>query len=183
MRGHSSLTIFLTLTLVVCLAPRARPDDAFDFFPSADVRYKKIRVREVRSTDTIVLENDLKVRLIGLKALPLPEQAEAERDEHGFVIKEDRPYATLEERALRFAKQLLEGKLVRLEFDVRRKDDGLKTLAYVFLIDDDRMANEMIIQNGYASLHIQPPNMKYAERFRAAYRAAREERRGIHAEF
>jgi len=142
-------------------------------------------VQEVVSADTIVIEssfkNGEKVRLIGLKAPEPPEREETkERDEFGFVIPEKaRPFTPIEEEALNFATKLLEGKKVRLEFDVSKKNDELVTTAYVFLLDDNTFANQEILRQGYAHLSIQPPNLKYAEKLKEAYKEARQEKRGL----
>ncbi len=41
------------------------------------------------------------------------------------------------------------------------------------------MLNEEILKAGYADLLTIPPNVKYAKRFRKAYRDARENNRGL----
>jgi micrococcal nuclease len=51
-------------------------------------------------------------------------------------------------------------------------------LGYVYLLDG-AMLNEKIIGAGYAQPMTIPPNVNYDERFRAAYHAAREKRRGL----
>jgi len=180
MRGK--LIILMGLWLVSAAAARA--DDLLsDFLSANDPIYEHIRVEQVISADTILLENNEKIRLIGLKALPAPDPERSERDEFGFVVKSEQPFPGLEQQALRFAKNLLENKYVRLEFDTQKKDPHFLTLAYVFLKDNEIFVNAAILQNGYASLHIRPPNTKYAPRLRQAYRQARQDRKGIHGEY
>jgi micrococcal nuclease len=70
------------------------------------------------------------------------------------------------------------GDQVSIEFDVEKRDRYKRLLGYVYL-KDGRMLNEEIIKAGYASLMTMPPNVKYVERFKKAYKDARENRRGL----
>jgi len=145
------------------------------------VDYTNVQIDEVLSSNTIVLENGEKIILIGLKALDLPprERKKDTRDKFGFAIKEEvDPTSTLEQRALEFLKDLLEKKHVRIEFDVSRQDFDFNTLGYVFL-EDSTFANAEILREGYAYLTISPPNTKYEEDLRAAYKESRKEKRGV----
>lgn len=161
----------------------------FDFFFKNSNQYKEVVVQEVISTDTFIIENYRKkgetIKLIGLRAPKQPKnkRRNLERDEYGFVIKKKvSPLTTVEEKALIFAKELFEGKRLRLELDVQKNSDDHKTLAYAFIIDEDIFVNEEILRQGFANLRIMPPNKKYAERLRKAYREARKELRGLQAE-
>ncbi|MFP4472744.1 MAG: thermonuclease family protein [Candidatus Omnitrophota bacterium] len=158
---------------------------AQDFFAdSADSNaFQRVRVREVESTSRIELEDNTTVHLIGLKALGAPRRKKIERDQFGFVIEENDPVIHLEERALEFVRILLEGRLVRLEFDQQKHTADGDLLAYVYLADNDNLVNTEILRNGYADLSLQPPNIKYRTDLRAAYREARQEQRGLHNDF
>ncbi len=153
----------------------------FDFFFGGDKEYQDVVVERVISADTIKLEEGEVVKLIGLKALEPPEKERTvDRDQYGFRVKQEiNPIAPLEKQAFQFAVNLIEGKHIRLEFDTEKKNDQLQTLAYVFILDDDTFVNTEILRQGFASLHIRPPNTKHAKQLRAAYTEAREERRGI----
>jgi micrococcal nuclease len=70
------------------------------------------------------------------------------------------------------------GTMLALEYDVDRTDGYGATLAYAYL-PDGRMLNEEIARAGFASVSIFPPNVKHADRVRAAARAARAARRGV----
>ena len=87
----------------------------------------------------------------------------------------------MEEQAVMYAQSLLEGKKVKLEYDVQTLDGQNRRQVYVFL-PDQRMANTELLRQGFVDLKIRPPNVKYADAFREAYREARTEKRGIHAE-
>jgi len=155
------------------------------FFGSDSSEYQDVVIKQVASADTFILETGERIKLIGLRS-PEPPQIKREhikRDEFGFVTKEKKgPIINLEEKAFEFAKDLLEGKHVRLEFDVEKTDQYYQTLAYVFFIEGDMFVNAEILRKGFSYLQIRPPNMKYEEQLRAAYREARQEKRGIQGE-
>ena len=160
---------------------------SFPLSASEDIIFTKDLKRErlvtgVLSVDTIIVDNVDKIKLIGLKALDPPRPEELVRDQYGFIVKKNSPEISLEERALAFVRSLLQGKEVLLEFDIRKKDETAVDLAYVFLADDHQFVNAEIIRQGFAHLHIQPPNFKYAEELRTAYRDARAEKRGLLSE-
>ena len=71
----------------------------------------------------------------------------------------------------RFARKLLAGERVRLEYDEERRDQYGRTLAYAYL--GTRMVNVVLLRRGYAQVTIYQPNDRYAERFRAAESEAR----------
>ncbi|MDD5692451.1 MAG: thermonuclease family protein, partial [Candidatus Omnitrophica bacterium] len=77
-----------------------------------------------------------------------------------------------------FTRKLVEGRRVRLEFDVERLDKYKRLLAYVYL-EDGMFVNAEIVKQGYASLLTIPPNVKYADLFQKLYRQARENKRGL----
>jgi micrococcal nuclease len=141
-------------------------------------KYGDIKVVRVLSLDTLLLENNEKVTLIGIKGPRPPRIQDVKRDEHGLIIRDEDPTTPLEQQVFRFAKELAEGKNVRLEFDAERRDEDNFLVAYVFL-PDGRMLNEEFLRQGYAELKLRMPNMKYAERLRKAYQEARREMRGL----
>lgn len=69
--------------------------------------------------------------------------------------------------------RLVEGRRVRLELDIEKRDRYGRLLAYVYV--DDTMVNEALARSGHAAPYTFPPNVKHAERFVAAARAAREQ--------
>jgi micrococcal nuclease len=81
-------------------------------------------------------------------------------------------------RAYEFTRKLVEGKKVRLEFDVEKRDKYERLLAYVYL-PDGTFVNAEIVRQGYASLLTIPPDVKYADLFAQLYKEARENRRGL----
>ena len=79
--------------------------------------------------------------------------------------------------ASKFTERQLEGKRVRLTFDVEREDRFGRTLAYVWL--GGRLFNEQLVRDGYATVSTFPPNVRYVDRFLAAQRFARNHERGL----
>ncbi len=75
-------------------------------------------------------------------------------------------------------RKLVDGKTVRLEFDVQQLDRYGRTLAYVYL-EDGTFVNAWLVEHGYAMVMTVPPNVKHQELFLKLQREAREERRGL----
>lgn len=147
-------------------------------------QYQKVEVEKVLAGDKVRLKTGEVIRLLGIQA-PQPDKKSrpVERDQYGFVVEEESSAETsIEDEAVAFVRDLLEGKSVRLEFDVNRRSMDGENVAYLFLPDDDLFVNAEILRMGYADLHIEPPNTKYADRLRAAYREARKEQRGLLAD-
>lgn len=68
-----------------------------------------------------------------------------------------------------------------LEYDIERRDKYGRILAYIWT-QSERMINEEMMKNGCAVLFTFPPNVRYAERFRAAQKKAQEHKAGIWGE-
>jgi micrococcal nuclease len=82
------------------------------------------------------------------------------------------------EEAAEANRKLVDGKTVRLEFDVQQQDKYGRTLAYIYL-EDGTFVNAWLVENGYAMVMTFPPNVKYEGLFRKLQREAREARRGL----
>jgi len=128
-----------------------------------------LRVSKVVDGDTFWLINargeEEKIRLIGVDS---PEARNA-----GRVKKE---YFGAESTA--FAKRMLDGKRVRLEYDAQRKDRYQRTLAYVYL-EDGTFVNALLVREGYATVATFPPNVKYEKLFIRLQREARSKKKGL----
>lgn len=79
--------------------------------------------------------------------------------------------------ASRFTTWSLEGKAVRLEFDVERKDRYGRSLAYIW--SRGTLFNEVLVERGYAQVATYPPNVRYVDRLLVAQLEAREDDRGL----
>ncbi len=149
-------------------------DDLFNFSKKQD----EALVVKVAASDLIVLEDARRIKLIGVESAGPPPHKYVKYDDKGHVIEEPvEPTISLEEQALTYARQLLENKKVRLEYDVDARESGY-LCAYVYL-PDGRMANVELLRMGFVKLRTIPPNVKYEDKFRAAYREAKKEKRGL----
>lgn len=70
--------------------------------------------------------------------------------------------------------------VVRLETDVRERDQYRRILAYVWT-DSATMVNEAVLRAGYGVPYIVSPNVKHAATLRAASASARDARAGLWA--
>jgi micrococcal nuclease len=129
-------------------------------------------VQRVVDRDTLLLGTGERVRLIGVNT---PE-----------TVHPQKPVEAFGKEASAFTKRMVEGKLVRLEFDPvsSRRNDGKdrysRTLAYVFLQDGTHL-NVEIIRQGYGFAVSSSPPLKYRNEFRQLEGEAREQRRGLWA--
>jgi len=102
----------------------------FVFSPGLDAT-GGITVERVIDGDTLQLSDGSKVRLIGIDTPEASNNPKTRRDSKrtGQDIK---TITTLGRRASAFTRSLVEGKEVRLEFDVQKRDKYGRLLAYVF---------------------------------------------------
>lgn len=113
--------------------------------------------------DTIVLDGNEKVRLIGVDT---PETKHPRK-----------PIEYFGKEASAFTTKMAEGKKVRIEYDWQRLDKYGRTLAYVYL-EDGTFLNAEIVKQGYGHAYTRFP-FKYLEEFRQYEREARENNRGL----
>ncbi len=154
---YLAVVIFMAFVLLLARAgivPRSYQDGLY--------------VSHIIDGDTIELSNGQRVRYIGIDT---PEVRE--RKGLGWFYN-PRPYA---KEAKDFNQRLVEGKSIRLEFDVQKNDKYGRLLAYVYV--GERMVNLEMVKEGYAMIYAYPPNIKYAEEFLEAQRFARENKRGL----
>lgn len=82
--------------------------------------------------------------------------------------------------ASEFTRSQLEGREVKLEFDVQERDRYGRLLAYVWV--DGIMFNKTLLSEGYAQIATFPPNVKYVEEFKALEKIARDNNKGLWAD-
>jgi micrococcal nuclease len=140
-------------------------------------QYDNVLVSRVVDGDTLKLSNNEKVRLIGIDTPEMHESEKLYRDSRKSG-RDAKTIQVLGKRSYAFTRSLVEGKTVRLEFDVEKRDKYKRLLAYVYL-PDGTFVNAEIVKQGYASLMTYPPNVKYADEFRRLYQQAREQRLGL----
>ncbi|HBE44085.1 MAG TPA: hypothetical protein DDW17_01195 [Deltaproteobacteria bacterium] len=124
---------------------------------------KEYVVKKVIDGDTIQLESGEVVRYLGI-------------DTPELFSKEKGPEFYAQEAA-RYNKKLVFLKKVRLEFDVEKKDNYNRLLAYVFV--KNIFVNAELVRLGYAKANIKPPNLKYKDMLLKLQQKAMEEERGL----
>ncbi len=122
------------------------------------------RVKKVYDGDTIILENDQRVRLLGINT---PEIESRHRT--------DEPGGKAAKTWL--AKQL-QDQSIYLEFDLEKRDKYKRLLAHVFLNDGTHI-NLELIKNGLAFISIIPPNLRHASKFFQAQKQAERDNLGL----
>lgn len=133
-------------------------------------------VEKIIDGDTFVCSGE-RVRLVGVDTPESVHNPRAEKQARS--MRDLETVLELGRRARAFTASLLRpGMQVRLEFDVQVRDRYGRLLAYVWL-PDGRMLNEVLLEEGYATLYTVPPNVKYEDRLRKAQERARVKRRGL----
>ena len=155
------------------------------------------RVKQVIDGDTVILDNGEHVRLIGLDAPEsrqdekLFREAKRNREDIDSIIKKGK-------KASQFVRELVQGKEVRLEYDIEKRDKYGRQLAYVYELETYRnkvdvispagyeimngneiFINATILKSGFASPLTIPPNVKYAKHFKELAQAARDNKMGL----
>ena len=130
-----------------------------------DGEYKVVSVTDGDTFEINYNGTKTKVRLIGIDT---PESVHPNS-------KKNNKYG---EEASKYTKSLLEGKTVKLEFDVSPKDKYGRLLAYVYL-ESGEMLNEKLLKEGYAQVATYPPNVKYVEKFKEIQKEARKNKVGF----
>jgi micrococcal nuclease len=136
-----------------------------------DEKLLKCHVVRVSDGDTIVvvMEGERGERIVRYLGIDAPERTKGEEPGEPFA-----------KEALEYNRALVEGKTIWLEFDKQRKDKYDRLLAYVYL-DPLKlsMVNAILLAQGYATLMVISPNVKYADRFEILQKDAKEEKLGL----
>jgi micrococcal nuclease len=132
-------------------------------FLSHNVYAKDYVVKKVIDGDTVQLDTGETVRYLGIDS---PEVFTKEGGAE-FYARE----------ATRYNKKLVFMKKIRLEFDVEKKDQYGRLLAYVFV--KDVFVNAELVRHGYAKAYIKPPNIKYKDILLANQKKAMDEEKGL----
>lgn len=178
---------FITLLAVLAIAAATNSCDSSETHVTSEQKvslpfgrsysYDDILVVRAVDGDTLKLENGERVRLIGIDTPEMHESQKLYRDSRKSG-QDIRTIQALGRRSYEFTRALVEGKRVRLEFDVEKRDKYDRLLAYAYL-KDNTFVNAEIVKQGYADLMTYPPNVKYVELFKQLYREARENNRGL----
>lgn len=126
-----------------------------------------VRVSRVIDGDTFEITNRGKPERVRLIGVDTPES-----------VKPNSPVEPYGIEASKYTKELIGGKMVRLEFDVQERDKYGRLLAYVYL-EDGTMVNAKLLEEGMAVIMTIPPNVRMADTFLKIQRKAREEKKGL----
>lgn len=130
--------------------------------------YSQIRVLEVIDGDTVKLSNGKLLRYIGL------DTPEIRVKKDGQFVYDPQPLAL---EAKEYNRKLVEGKAIKVEFDIEKKDRYGRLLGYCFV--GNIFVNAKLIEEGYAVLYTFPPNIKYVDLFVKLQRQARQNNKGL----
>jgi micrococcal nuclease len=165
------LTLFIVV--VVYFGFRLLPRQGADLPKNNSFIY----VAKAIDGDTIKLSTGEHVRLIGIDTPESRYNTKLERDV-ARSRKDMLVILKMGKEASNFTRHLVEGKRVRLEFDVRKNDKYGRLLAYVYL-EDGTFVNAKIVEEGYAQVMTIPPNVKYADTFLKLQKEARQKQKGL----
>lgn len=121
------------------------------------------KVTRVIDGDTIEIEGGERVRYIGIDT---PETVDPRKTVQCFGVESSKKN-----------KELVEGKMVRLEKDITDRDKYKRLLRYVWL--GDTLVNLALVEGGFAHSYSYPPDIKYQDQFVTAERQAREAKLGL----
>lgn len=122
-----------------------------------------VKVVRVVDGDTIEIEGGEKVRYIGIDT---PETVDPRKPVQCFGVE-----------ASKKNKELVEGKMVRLEKDITDRDKYNRLLRYIWL--DDVLVNLELVKQGFAYSYSYPPDIKYQDLFVKAQQEARDSKQGL----
>ena len=125
-------------------------------------------VRRVFDGDTVELSGGRLVRYCGI------DTPEVRRRVGEIWVRDPEPFGVAASEANR---RFVEHQRVRLEYDVETHDRFGRLLAYVYV--GETMINAQLLAAGLARPMRIPPNVKYADRFDALAREARQAGRGL----
>lgn len=154
-------SIALVVVLVVRLVGEPEPIPATSQIPSQTGAVQVVRVVDGDTLDVVIDGERYRVRYIGIDS---PELGESLAD-----------LATARNRAL------VTGQTVHLVKDQSETDRYGRLLRYVYL-DDGRLINELLVQEGLARVTLFPPDTELANRLQEAEQRARSAALGIWAE-
>lgn len=126
-----------------------------------------VKVTRVVDGDTFEIVNRGKSEKIRLIGVDTPE-----------TVKPNSAVEPYGPEASSFTKKMIEGKKVRLEFDVQERDKYGRILAYVYL-EDGTFLNARLLEEGLATTMTVPPNVRMAETFLSLQKKAQKEKKGM----
>ncbi|MGN0690358.1 MAG: thermonuclease family protein [Oscillospiraceae bacterium] len=95
----------------------------------------------------------------------------------GAVAPKDNEYYAKE--SLEYAKNVLDGKVINIEFDEKLTDEDFNILAYVWYNDGKTLFNDEVLLSGYAKANLDEDNVKFNEEFEKVETEAKEGKKGL----
>lgn len=163
----NNLRIIITIILITVLLLLAGCQQTT---PTSSPSRDQVKVERVVDGDTLeILLNGKKekLRLIGVDT---PE-----------MKKPNTPIMFYGEEASQYTKKRLDKKTIELEWDINRKDQYDRLLAYVWI--DGELFNRTLVSEGYARIATFPPNVKYVDKFKKDQEDARQKQKGLWKEY
>ncbi len=131
---------------------------------TVDPGFAYYRIKKVFDGDTVLLDDGEKVRLLGINT---PEIGDADSKEEPMA-----------KEAKLYLQSLIEGKKIRLETDAVEYDKYQRRLAHLFSENGDHL-NLKLVEQGFATVNIHPPNLLHFERLMQAQQVAEKQKIGI----
>ncbi len=125
-----------------------------------------VKVTRVVDGDTIDVEIKGKIERVRYIGIDTPETVDPRKPVQCFGVE-----------ASKKNKELVEGKMVRLEKDITDRDRYKRLLRYIWL--GDTLINQMLVEQGFAASYSYPPDIKYQDKFVVAEKKAREDKLGL----
>ena len=126
-------------------------------------RVKVVRVVDGDTIEVLINGKTESVRYIGIDT---PETVDPRKPVQCFGVE-----------ASKKNKELVEGKMVRLEKDITDRDKYKRLLRYVWV--DDALVNLVLVTQGFAKSYSYPPDVAYQDLFLIAEKKAREDKMGL----
>ncbi|MFC2033808.1 thermonuclease family protein [Chloroflexota bacterium] len=156
-----AISLSLILQSVSCTIPTVTPTITTP--ESHDVLAQVIRVIDGDTIEVSIEGTSYRVRYIGIDT---PE-----------TVHPSEPVGCFGKEASDKNKELVEGKIVRLEKDISETDKYERLLRYVWV--DDLFVNDYLVREGYAYASTYHPDVKYSQQFAQAQGEAEENNRGL----
>jgi len=166
----NGLKILIGLIVIITCAA-CNPNDTA-LIESATDRVKCELLRVVDGDTLVVMydSQETKVRLIGIDA---PESVNPDASKN----------STFGEMASNYTKEILSDiQYIYLEFDIEKRDDYGRLLAYAYITESSNFENSLnyvLVEDGYAINKEYPPNLKYADSLKTACELAYNKSQGL----
>ncbi|MBU3968623.1 thermonuclease family protein [Patescibacteria group bacterium] len=134
--------------------------------PQNKLQTETYKVTRVVDGDTIDIEIGDKIERVRYIGIDTPETVDPRKPVQCFGIE-----------ASKKNKELVEGKMVRLEKDITDRDKYNRLLRYVFV--DDVFINLELVKQGFAYSYSYPPDIKHQDEFLKAQQEAEKTKQGL----